>query len=226
VKTVFCGQGEGLDYRAQTVGGDGESHILCRLTTPNMDRQVRIPALGEHMIYPALTASAIGEFFGLTADEIQQGLTRFVPTRMRMNILRRDGQITILDDTYNANPQSMRAAISVLADSHSTWKAAVLGDMLELGPFAPALHTEVGECLGREKIDCLIAVGEMSAYIAQGARDSGVPQVHHCPDKEGAKALLEQIIRPDSTILVKASRGMQMEELTAFLMEHTTPAKN
>ena len=226
VKTVFCGQGEGLDYRAQTVGGDGESHILCRLTTPNMDRQVRIPALGEHMIYPALTASAIGEFFGLTADEIQQGLTRFVPTRMRMNILRRDGQITILDDSYNANPQSMRAAISVLADSHSTWKAAVLGDMLELGPFAPALHTEVGECLGREKIDCLIAVGEMSAYIAQGAQDSGVPQVHHCPDKEGAKALLEQIIRPDSTILVKASRGMQMEELTAFLMEHTTPAKN
>ena len=226
VKTVFCGQGEGLDYRAQTVGGDGESHILCRLTTPNMDRQVRIPALGEHMIYPALTASAIGEFFGLTADEIQQGLTRFVPTRMRMNILRRDGQITILDDTYNANPQSMRAAISVLADSHSTWKAAVLGDMLELGPFAPALHTEVGKCLGREKIDCLIAVGEMSAYIAQGAQDSGVPQVHHCPDKEGAKALLEQIIRPDSTILVKASRGMQMEELTAFLMEHTTPAKN
>ena len=226
VKTVFCGQGEGLDYRAQTVGGDGESHILCRLTTPNMDRQVRIPALGEHMIYPALTASAIGEFFGLTADEIQQGLTRFVPTRMRMNILRRDGQITILDDTYNANPQSMRAAISVLADSHSTWKAAVLGDMLELGPFAPALHTEVGECLGREKIDCLIAVGEMSAYIAQGARDSGVPQVHHCPDKEAAKTLLEQVIRPDSTILVKASRGMQMEELTAFLMEHTTPAKN
>ena len=226
VKTVFCGQGEGLDYRAQTVGGDGESHILCRLTTPNMDRQVRIPALGEHMIYPALIASAVGEFFGLTADEIQQGLTRFVPTRMRMNILRRDGQIIILDDTYNANPQSMRAAISVLADSHSAWKVAVLGDMLELGPFAPALHTEVGECLGREKIDCLIAVGEMSAYIAQGARDSGVPQVHHCPDKEAAKTLLEQVIRPDSTILVKASRGMQLEELTAFLMEHTIPAKN
>ena len=143
-----------------------------------------------------------------------------------MNILRRDGQITILDDTYNANPQSMRAAISVLADSHSAWKVAVLGDMLELGPFAPALHTEVGECLGREKIDCLVAVGEMSAYIAQGARDSGVPQVHHCPDKEAAKTLLEQVIRPDSTILVKASRGMQLEELTAFLMEHTIPAKN
>lgn len=134
------------------------------------------------MIYPALTASAVGEFFGLTADEIQQGLTRFVPTRMRMNILRRDGQIIILDDTYNANPQSMRAAISVLADSHSAWKVAVLGDMLELGPFAPALHTEVGECLGREKIDCLIAVGEMSAYIAQGA-----PGTPACPRSTTAR---------------------------------------
>lgn len=226
VPAVFCGREEGLEYRARRLEGDGDSRILCQMTTPRMDRQVEIPALGEHMIYPALIAAAIGERFGLTQDQIVEGILRFVPTRMRMNILYRGDGIVILDDTYNANPQSMRAAISVLADSHSTWKAAVLGDMLELGPFAPALHTEVGECLGREKIDCLIAVGEMSAYIAQGAQDSGVPQVHHCPDKEGAKALLEQIIRPDSTILVKASRGMQMEELTAFLMEHTTPAKN
>ena len=226
VPAVFCGREEGLEYRARRLEGDGDSRILCQMTTPRMDRQVEIPALGEHMIYPALIAAAIGERFGLTQDQIVEGILRFVPTRMRMNILYRGDGIVILDDTYNANPQSMRAAISVLADSHSAWKVAVLGDMLELGPFAPALHTEVGECLGREKIDCLVAVGEMSAYIAQGARDSGVPQVHHCPDKEAAKTLLEQVIRPDSTILVKASRGMQLEELTAFLMEHTIPAKN
>ncbi len=150
------------------------------MTTPRMDREVRIPALGEHMVYPALIAAAAAEWFGLTPDEIEQGLTRFVPTRMRMNILRRAEGITILDDTYNANPQSMRAAISVLADSPGGWKAAVLGDMLELGPFSPALHTGVGECLGRAGIDCLVAVGEQAAYIAQGARDSGVPEVYHC----------------------------------------------
>jgi UDP-N-acetylmuramoyl-tripeptide--D-alanyl-D-alanine ligase len=221
VPAVFCGKGEDLAYRAQVTGGDGVSHISCRLTTPNMEREVQIPAIGEHMIYPALIAAAVAERLGLTPDQIEQGLAQFVPTRMRMNILRRRDNITILDDTYNANPQSMRAAISVLADNHGVWKTAVLGDMLELGSFAPALHTGVGECLGRAGIDCLVAVGELSAYIAQGARDTGVPQIFHCPDKKTAKAVLPQIIKPDSTILVKASRGMKLEELTACLLELT-----
>lgn len=224
VRTVFCGKGEGLDYRAQVLGGDGVSYIRCRLSTPGMDREIKIPALGEHMIYPALIAAAVGERFGLTPDQIERGIVQFVPTRMRMNIVRRGDGITILDDTYNANPQSMRAAVSVLADSHSPWKAAVLGDMFELGPFAPALHQGVGECLGRAGIDCLVAVGELAGQIAEGARASGVPLVYHCGDKAAAKAVLKQVVRPESTILVKASRGMKLEELTAYLMEVTPEA--
>jgi len=221
VPAIYCGQGEDCDCRAQVTGGDGVSHIHCRLVTPGMDREVRIPALGEHMIYPTLIAAAVGERFGLTPDQIEEGIGRFVPTRMRMNILHRGEKITILDDTYNANPQSMRAAISVLADSQSGYKAAVLGDMLELGPFAPALHTGVGEYLGKAHIDCLVAVGQMAEYIAQGARDAGVPQVICCQDREEAKAVLPQVVRPDSTFLVKASRGMKLEELTARLLELT-----
>jgi UDP-N-acetylmuramoyl-tripeptide--D-alanyl-D-alanine ligase len=118
----------------------------------------------------------------------------------------------------------MRAAINVLADSRSGWKVAVLGDMLELGPFAPGLHTGVGECLGKAGINCLVAFGEMSAHIAQGARDSGVSEVYHILDKEEAKPLWESILRPDCTVLVKASRGMRLEELTAQLMERTREA--
>lgn len=221
VETVFCGKREGVDYRADVVGGDGISHIHCHMTTPNMDETVKIPALGEHMIYPSLIATAVGEHFGLTIDQIKHGILRFVPTRMRMNLYQRGGDITIFDDTYNANPQSMRAAISVLADSHSHWKVAVLGDMLELGPFAPALHSGVGECLGKANIDCLVAVGEQTKYMAQSARETGVPLVYHCADKAAAKAVLNEVIRPDSTILLKASRGMALEELTAYLMEQT-----
>ena len=221
VPAVFFGTEEGLDYRAQVTGGDGMSYIGCRMTTPRMDREVRIPSLGEHMVYPALIAAAVAERFGLTPDQIELGLTRFVPTRMRMNILRRADGVTILDDTYNANPQSMRAAINVLADSPGRWRAAVLGDMLELGPFSPALHSGVGECLGRAGIDCLVAVGEQAAHIAKGARDSGVPVVYHCADKFQAKAVLEQLVKPDSTILVKASRGMKLEELTGELLRLT-----
>lgn len=221
VAAVFCGQGEGCDYRAQVTGGDGVSHIHCRLTTPGMDREVKIPALGDHMIYPALIAAAVGERFGLTPDQIEEGISRFVPTRMRMNVLRRGSGITILDDTYNANPQSMRAAIRVLADSRGSFKTAVLGDMLELGPFAPALHTGVGEYLGTVGVDCLLTVGDLARHIAQGARDAGVRQVIHCPTREDAINVLPQMIRPDCTVLLKASRGMKMEGLTARLLELT-----
>ena len=221
VQAVFCGQGEGMEYRAQITGGDGVSHIHCRLTTPSMDREVCIPALGEHMVYPTLIAAAVAERFGLTPDEIEQGIRQFVPTRMRMNILRRGNGIIILDDTYNANPQSMRAAISVLSDSQSSYKIAVLGDMLELGPFSPALHAEVGEYLGQAGIQCLVAVGEQSAAMAQGARDAGVPQVLYCQDKGEAMERLPMLLRGDCTILVKASRGMKMEDITAFLVKQT-----
>lgn len=221
VPVVFCGQGEGCGYRAQVTGGDGISHIYCRLTTPGMNREVKIPALGEHMIYPALIASAVGERFGLAPDQIEEGIRQFVPTRMRMNVLRRDSGITILDDTYNANPQSMRAAIRVLADSQGSRKIAVLGDMLELGPFAPALHTGVGEYLGTVGVGCLLAVGDLARHIAQGARDAGVPQVIHCPTREDALKVLPQVVCPDCTVLLKASRGMRLEELTARLLELT-----
>ena len=81
VPAVFCGREEGLEYRARRLEGDGDSRILCQMTTPRMDRQVEIPALGEHMIYPALIAAAIGERFGLTQDQIVEGILRFVPTR-------------------------------------------------------------------------------------------------------------------------------------------------
>ena len=222
VKAAFCGKTQGLEYHASQTGGDGVSHIHCRMVTPHMDREVKVPALGEHMIYPSLMAAAIGEHFGLTADEIEAGILSFVPTRMRMNILHRGEDITILDDTYNANPQSMRAAISVLADAPTSWKVAVLGDMFELGPFAPALHNGVGAYLGKSGIDTLVAVGEMAEHIAQGAREAGVPLVYHCADKEKAKEVLPQLIKPGSTFLVKASRGMALEELSAFLVEHTT----
>ena len=218
VQAVFCGKAENADYRAQVTGGDGVSHIHCHVTTPNMERDIRIPALGEHMIYPTLIAAAVGEHFGLTSDEIEDGIARFVPTRMRMNVIQREGEITILDDSYNANPQSMRAAISVLADTHSSWKVAILGDMFELGPYAPALHAGVGDYLGKRGIDCLVAVGKLSEHMAQGAREAGVPTVYSCASKEEAKAVLPQVVRPDSTILVKASRGMALEELTAQLL--------
>ena len=141
-----------------------------------------------------------------------------------MNILYRGDGIVILDDTYNANPQSMRAAISVLSDRRSQWSIAVRGDMFELGPFAPALHTGVGECLGKARIDCLVAVGELARHIHDAAQAAGVPECYYCPTKAEARPVKDDVVQPPATIQVKASRGMALEELVDYLLTITGEA--
>ena len=153
--------------------------------------------------------------------EIARGVLRFAPTKMRMNILKRGDGITILNDAYNANPQSMRAAVEVLSKSGGDYKIAVLGDMFELGPFAPTLHAGVGAYLGKAGIDCLVAVGELARHIYDAAKDAMVPQVYWCETKEEAKPILAELVKPNSTILVKASRGMAFEELVDDLKRIT-----
>lgn len=221
-ETVFYGNSESADYRAVDIRGGENSSIRCTAVTPRGEYEMEIPALGQHMIYPALTAAAVGERFGLTREQMLKGILQFEPTKMRMNVLQRGQNITILNDTYNANPQSMRAAIGVLSDRKSAFKMAVLGDMFELGSLAPALHAGVGEYLGKAGVDCLVAVGELSEHMAQAAEKAGVPMVFRCPDKGAAIPVLKDNVRPDSAILVKASRGMAMEELVDYLKRITT----
>lgn len=220
-QSVLVGTAEGLDYRATGVESDGEKSVRCHVRTPRSGFDVEIPALGNHMLYPTLTAAAVAEHFGMTGGEIARGVLRFAPTKMRMNILKRGDGITILNDAYNANPQSMRAAAEVLSKSGGDYKIAVLGDMFELGPFAPTLHAGVGAYLGKAGIDCLVAVGELARHIYDAAKDAMVPQVYWCETKEEAKPILAELVKPNSTILVKASRGMAFEELVDDLKRIT-----
>lgn len=220
-QSVLVGTAEGLDYRATGVESDGEKSVRCHVRTPRSGFDVDIPALGNHMLYPTLTAAAVAEHFGMTGGEIARGVLRFAPTKMRMNILKRGDEITILNDAYNANPQSMRAAVEVLSKSGGDYKIAVLGDMFELGPFAPTLHAGVGAYLGKAGIDCLVAVGELARHIYDAAKDAMVPQVYWCETKEEAKPILAELVKPNSTILVKASRGMAFEELVDDLKRIT-----
>lgn len=220
-QSVLVGTAEGLDYRATGVESDGEKSVRCHVRTPRSWFDVEIPALGNHMLYPTLTAAAVAEHFGMTGGEIARGVLRFAPTKMRMNILKRGDGITILNDAYNANPQSMRAAVEVLSKSGGDDKIAVLGDMFELGPFAPTLHAGVGAYLGKAGIDCLVAVGELARHIYDAAKDAMVPQVYWCETKEEAKPILAELVKPNSTILVKASRGMAFEELVDDLKRIT-----
>ena len=219
-RTVFVGEGEGLDYTARDLSSDGAGHLFCRVKTPRSQFEANIPALGSHMIYPTLMAAAAAEALGMAPDEIVRGIGAFLPTKMRMNIVRCKGDIVILNDAYNANPQSMRAAAAVLGDAQGRRKVAVVGDMKELGPGSEQFHRAVGSYFAQSGTDRLIAVGDLARFIAEGARDAGLEQADWFPTLDAAKNALSREVRAGVTILVKASRSMAFEKIVDFLLEN------
>ena len=217
-RTVFVGEGEGLDYTARDLSSDGAGHLFCRVKTPRSQFEANIPALGSHMIYPTLMAAAAAEALGMAPDEIVRGIGAFLPTKMRMNIVRCKGDIVILNDAYNANPQSMRAAAAVLGDAQGRRKVAVVGDMKELGPGAEQFHRTVGGYFAQAGTDRLIAVGDLARFMAEGARDAGLGQADWFPTLDAARNALSREVRAGVTILVKASRSMAFEKIVDYLL--------
>lgn len=214
---TWYGESERCAFRCTSIREEGRDCMALEAETPLGQLNATIHCLGRHLLYPALTAAAIGDQLGLTLEEIRRGIEAFAPTKMRMDVIRCRDDITILNDTYNANPQSMRAAVDVLANYSGAYRVAVLGDMLELGDLGPLLHESVGQFVGKAGIDCLITVGELGACIAQGARSAGLAEVYDRPNKEEAKVVLAQVLQPGAVILCKASRGMQFEELSEYV---------
>lgn len=217
-RTVFVGEGEGLDYTARDLSSDGAGHLFCRVKTPRSQFEANIPALGSHMIYPTLMAAATAEALGMAPDEIVRGIGAFLPTKMRMNIVRCKGDIVILNDAYNANPQSMRAAAAVLGDAQGRRKVAVVGDMKELGPGSEQFHRAVGGYFAQAGTDRLIAVGDLARFMAEGARDAGLGQADWFPTLDAARNALSREVRAGVTILVKASRSMAFEKIVDYLL--------
>lgn len=214
---TWYGETEHCAFRCRNICETGHDCMVMEAATPLGELKTTIHCLGRHLLYPALSAAAVGAAFALSLEQIRQGIESFVPTKMRMDIVRCKDGITILNDTYNANPQSMRAAVDVLANYSGTYRIAVLGDMLELGELGPVLHESVGQFVGSSGIDCLITVGELGEYIAQGAQNAGMGEIYARPNREEAKVVLEQVLQPGAVILCKASRGMKFEELVEFI---------
>ena len=215
----WAGESQACDYRAVDIEDNLPEEVKCTALTPSGSFPIRIPSLGRHMIYPAMTAAAVGQYFGLTDEEIEEGIRNFKATRMRMDVERLADGITLFNDTYNANPQSMKAALGILAGAQAAHKIAVVGDMLELEPFAERLHREVGEYAAQLPIDTLITVGARAGWLAEAALESDMKDVRPCEDKEQAKKVLAELVKPDTALMFKASRGMALEELCSFCRE-------
>lgn len=178
---------------------------------------VHIPLPGEHMVYNALAATAVGTVMGLTDQEIKSGIEAVQPVGGRSHIMQEDN-VTIIDDCYNANPVSMKAAIDLLAMAN-TRKVAILGDMFELGVNEKQMHEEVGAYAAYKKIDSIICVGNLSRHMYEGVNeaDHEASCFYYFETKEALIEHLGELIQKGDTILVKASHGMHFEELITML---------
>ncbi len=188
--------------------------------------EAEIPLPGEHMLYNALAATAAGMLFGLTAEEIQEGIRTVKAVDGRSHVIRTD-RLTLIDDCYNANPVSMKAALDLLHMTElsevfedAARKVAVLGDMFELGTDEAALHREVGVYAAKKQIDVLVCVGNLCKYMYEGAQAvRSVTNCYYFEDKEALEAQMDTVIQDGDLVLVKASHGMHFEELIKMLSE-------
>ncbi len=207
------------DFRVQniTVRDGGMSFDLA--TPVGEWRELWIPVMGEHLVWAAAFAAAVGQLFGLEVGQVRRGLASYRPAAMRQNT-RTLGGVTLIEDCYNAAPESMRAALGVLRLTPATRRIAVLGDMKELGSDTEALHRGVGAEAVRQGIHRLVAVGELGRFIAEGALEAGLPAeaVRYVSGPEDYPAAAEELARELTSgdcVLFKASRAMALEKVAS-----------
>lgn len=185
---------------------------------------ITIPAVGEHNVLNAAFAWQVGMIAGLGEFEIRRGLMRFKNPGMRQNIFENNG-ITVMEDCYNAAPESMQASLKVLSNMAKRKKCrsvAILGDMKELGDYSKEAHQKVGAAVAAYDIDVLVAFGEQAAYIAESALRFGLnaENVYVFPDENNVDTIgraILRIVRRSDVVLFKGSRAMAMERLVAYL---------
>lgn len=178
---------------------------------------IKVSLPGRHMIYNALAAACVARLLDVDITKIQQGLEKIQPVGGRSNIIRAE-KYTIIDDCYNANPVSMKAAIDLLTCAEGR-TVAILGDMFELGVKENALHEEVGSYAVEHDVDVLLCVGSLSRYMYDGAMKvwDEAGDVRYFETKEELLETLPQILCEGDTILVKASHGMHFEEVVKVM---------
>ena len=205
--------------------------MRCSLKAEQVDSSaqgIRFVADGEHFhfaypgihnVYNCLTAIWLGRYYQMTHEEIQRGLDAFKPSGNRMDIVR-VREATVINDSYNANPDAMKAALDMLWDmGKSCRRLAVLGDMLEMGEMAESGHLEIG-AYAAEKADVLIAVGpESKAYIKGAGASLADERCFWTADAESAGKLLRKLMAPGDVILIKASRGVHLEKTLKMIQD-------
>ena len=198
--------------RVTEVNDQGLEGVACTVTTSKTSYRLKTPSPGAYMIYPLAMAAAIGEYLGLTAEEITAGAADYVPVGSRMHLIPMDRQRLIIDDCYNANPQAMAEALRMLAKSRHRRKVAVVGDMGELGELTEQAHRDVGALARELKLDAVVAVGEKMRALRETD-----PSALWFPDTASALPALPDLFVGDTAVMVKASHAMHFESIVKEL---------
>ncbi|MFI0407041.1 UDP-N-acetylmuramoyl-tripeptide--D-alanyl-D-alanine ligase [Actinomadura sp. 3N508] len=221
-EVVTFGRSPGADVRAEDETLDEQGRATFTLVTPEGSAPVALRLFGSHAVPNALAAAAAVRAAGMAAADIAAGLSEAGPvSRWRMEVTERADGVTVVNDAYNANPDSTRAALDVLAHMARGRRAlAVLGEMAELGDSSAAEHAKIGEHAARHGVACLVVVGANAAAIADGARQVGswTGECVQVDDVGAAVAALSGRLAPRDVVLVKASRVAGLERVAAAIL--------
>jgi UDP-N-acetylmuramoyl-tripeptide--D-alanyl-D-alanine ligase len=213
---TYYGLSERCSVRAEGIVLDAESRASFTLVAPGVSESVQLLVPGRHNVYNALGAAAVALAVGVPAERVAEGLAAAKLTGMRMQVFAAASGATIVNDAYNANPTSMRAALETLAAMRTQGRhVAVLGDMAELGSLTELAHFRIGELVARLGVEELVAVGPRARRIADGALAEGLgaEHVHVAESTEAAAPVVADVVRSGDVVLFKASRVMGLERV-------------
>lgn len=206
-----CGVGDGCGVRVTDIDDRGLEGVACTVTIEGEHYRLATSAPGRYMIYPMAMAAAIGRRLGLTGEEIAAGVAAYTTVGSRMHLIRLPGERLVIDDCYNANPQSMAEGLRMLAASPARNRVAVLGDMGELGQLTAQAHRDMGALTRRLGLTA-VAVGEKMHALTETD-----PQAQWFATVEEAMPAIRQLFTPGTAVLVKASHAMHFERIVKEL---------
>ena len=206
-----CGVGDGCGVRVTDIDDRGLEGVACTVTIEGEHYRLTTSAPGRYMIYPMAMAAAIGRRLGLTGEEIAAGVAAYTTVGSRMHLIRLPGERLVIDDCYNANPQSMAEGLHMLAASPARHRVAVLGDMGELGQLTAQAHRDMGALTRRLGLTA-VAVGEKMHALTETD-----PQAQWFATVEEAMPAIRQLFTPGTAVLVKASHAMHFERIVKEL---------
>lgn len=216
---------EKLDVRAEDVVRNADSTTFTIVAADGKKYPAMLRCVGDHNVMNALAAFCVGTQAGIAPEKICAALERYQTVGMRQNISHR-GAYTIIADCYNASPDSMKAALTVLRELPCKGRhIAVLGDMLELGEMSRQLHTLVGDMAAASEVDALFCLGTEAFYIAQRAAMQKV-SVYHTEDRRELCRVIRSYLRPGDAVLFKASRGMHLEDCIDMIFDQGEDTEN